>query len=224
MGLNIILMGAPGAGKGTQAGSVAGERGLPKISTGDILREAMRTPGAIAAEAKARIERGELVDDATMVAIVRERLWRADARNGFVLDGFPRTVAQAEALDALMEELDNGPLVVVNIAVSEAELIRRLATRRVCANCGANADPSAPAGSVCRACGGPLVQRADDDRDVITERLRVYGQSTRPVLDYYRNRATFREIDGSPAPEMVTQALRAAVDEAAGVGVWTRRA
>src|SRR5687767_14007549 len=123
MGLNVIMTGPPGAGKGTQAGRFARERGLLKISTGDILREAVREQNPIAVEAKARMDRGELVDDETMIAIVRERLLRPDARRGFVLDGFPRTVAQARALDQIMEERDNGPLIVVDVMVPEQELV-----------------------------------------------------------------------------------------------------
>ncbi len=217
MGLNVIMMGAPGAGKGTQAGRFASERGLPKISTGDILREAMRTPGAVAPEVRAGIERGELVDDATMVSIVRDRLCRPDVRAGFVLDGFPRTVAQAEALDALMHERDNGPLVVVDVVVPEAELVRRLGGRRVCEACGVNAGPS-DTGMVCGACGGVLVQRADDDAQVVLERLKVYVQATRPVLDYYRERATFRVVNGGQHPDLVAHDLNAMVDDAVAVG------
>src|SRR5690349_17300051 len=130
MGLSVIMMGPPGAGKGTQAGRFARDRDLLKISTGDILREAIKEQNPVALEAKAKMDRGELVDDATMIAIVRERLMRSDATRGFVLDGFPRTVAQAEALDALMQELGNGPLVVVDVVVPETELVRRLAGRR----------------------------------------------------------------------------------------------
>jgi adenylate kinase len=218
MALNVIMMGAPGAGKGTQAGRFAGERGLPKISTGDILRDAMRNPGSVAPEVTARIARGGLVDDDTMVSIVRDRLCRADVRPGFVLDGFPRTVAQAEALDALMFERDNGPLVVVDVVVPEAELVRRLGGRRVCGACGVNAGP-AETGAACRSCGGVLVQRADDDAQVVLERLKVYVQATRPVLDYYRERATFRVVNGGQHPDLVAYDLNAMVDDAMAVGL-----
>jgi len=220
--LNVILMGAPGAGKGTQAGRVARERGLPTIATGDILREAMRTPGAMAPEARARMDRGELVDDETMIAIVRDRLWRSDAARGFVLDGFPRTVSQASALDALIAERNNGPLVVVDIAVSPDELVRRLAVRRVCGACGANANPSAPTATTCGSCGGQLVQRVDDNEHVVAERLKVYAQATRPVLEYYRARPTFRVVNGAQAPELVARELDAVIDEAAAAAQATR--
>jgi adenylate kinase len=223
MGLNVILMGAPGAGKGTQAGRVAKERGLPTIATGDILREAMRTPGAMAPEARARMDRGELVDDDTMIAIVRDRLWRPDAVQGFVLDGFPRTVSQAKALDGLIAERNNGPLVVVDIEVSPDELIRRLAVRRVCGTCGANANPSEPAATACRSCGGRLVQRVDDNEHVVTERLKVYAQATRPVLDYYRARPTFRVVNGAQTPDLVARQLDAMIDEAASAAQAARK-
>lgn len=223
MGLNVILMGAPGAGKGTQAEQLARGRGLPKISTGDILREAMRTPGAMAPEARARMDRGELVDDQTMIAIVRDRLWRADAHEGFVLDGFPRTVSQARVLDSLIEERNNGPLVVVDIQVSEQELVRRLAGRRVCGACGTNAAPFDVAATRCLGCGGSLVQRVDDNGDVVLERLKVYAQVTRPVLEYYRARATFRVVNGAQATGRVAQDLDTMVDDAAVAGVGAKR-
>jgi adenylate kinase len=216
MGLNVIVMGPPGAGKGTQAGRFASDRGLPKISTGDILREAVRDRNPTALEAKARMDRGELIDDATMIKIVADRLARPDVREGFVLDGFPRTVAQARALDELMDRLDSGPLIVVDVAVPEQELVQRLANRRICSVCGTNADPTADDDG-CRHCGGVLVQRADDDQGVVLERLRVYQQATRPVLDYYRERPTFRVVNGAQAPERVAHELNAMIDHAAAV-------
>lgn len=214
MGLNVIMMGPPGAGKGTQAGRFASDRGLPKISTGDILREAIKEKNPSALEAKAGMDRGELVDDATMIAIVADRLAKPDVRAGFVLDGFPRTVAQARALDDLMDRLGSGPLIIVDVTVPEVELVRRLAGRRICSACGANADPS-DTGDACRKCGGRLVQRSDDDQGVVLERLRVYQQSTRPVLEYYRERPTFRVVNGAQTPERVAGELNAMIDDAA---------
>jgi adenylate kinase len=215
MGLNVIMMGPPGAGKGTQAGRVARERGLPKISTGDILREMARAGHPIAVQAKARIDSGELVDDATMIAIVKERLAQPDARKGFVLDGFPRTVAQAEALDRIMSERNNGPLVVIDVQVPQEELVRRLAMRRICVKCGTNALPSA---ETCGSCGGELEQRADDNQKVVLDRLIVYQRATKPVLEYYRSRSTFRVVNGAQPPERVAHELDAMIDDAAGVG------
>lgn len=215
MGLNVIMMGPPGAGKGTQAGRVARERGLPKISTGDILREAIREQNPVALEAKARMDRGELVDDATMIKIVQDRLLRPDAQRGFVLDGFPRTVAQAEALDRIMGERNNGVLVVIDVEVPQQELVRRLAMRRICVKCGANADP-ASAAETCTKCGGAFEQRADDNQEVVLERLNVYHRATKPVLEYYRERSTFRVVNGAQAPEVVAHELDAMIDDAAG--------
>lgn len=211
------MMGPPGAGKGTQAGQFAKDRGLPKISTGDILREAIKEKNPTALAAKARMDRGELVDDAMMIAIVAERLAKPDAKSGFVLDGFPRTVAQARALDDLMDRLGSGPLIVVDVAVPEPELVKRLAGRRICSTCGANA--AVLDAMACGKCGGQLVQRTDDDQDVVIERLRVYQQSTKPVLEYYRERPTFREVNGAQAPERVATELNALIDNAASARV-----
>jgi len=221
MGLNVIMMGPPGAGKGTQAGRFAKERGLLKISTGDILREAIKDGNRVALEAKARMDRGELVDDETMIAIVRERLLRPDARVGFVLDGFPRTVTQAQALDQIMEERANGPLVVVDVMVPEEELVRRLAGRMICAACGTNAGPGVEAGA-CVKCGGAMMQRADDNKDVVLERLKVYQRATWPVLEYYRKRATFRVVNGAQEPARVAHELDAMIADAAAAGAAVR--
>ena len=210
MGLNVIMMGPPGAGKGTQAGRFARERGLLKISTGDILRDLVREGNPEALTAKARMDRGELVDDATMITIVRHRLMRPDAASGVVLDGFPRTVAQARALDQIVQERGNGPLVIVDVAVPEEELVRRLAGRRICSDCGTNAEPS---DARCRTCGGALVQRSDDTQQVVLERLKVYHRSTRPVLEFYRQRPTFRVVNGAQSPDVVARELETAIDE-----------
>src|SRR5207244_1016482 len=144
------------------------EHGVPKISTGDILRDGLKTQLPAAVKAKAKMDLGELVDDATMIEIVRNRLQQPDTRAGFVLDGFPRTVTQARALDQLIDERGNGPLVVVDVMVPEKELIRRLAGRRICSKCGTNADPSDGfSRPVCGKCGGALVQRSDDSDSVV---------------------------------------------------------
>jgi adenylate kinase len=215
MGLNVIMMGPPGAGKGTQAGRFARERGLPKISTGDMLREAIKELHPVALEAKGRMDRGELVDDGMIIMIVRDRLGRPDTRPGFVLDGFPRTVAQARALDVIMEERAHGPLVVVDVAVREDELVRRLASRRICAACGLNGEAGK---AVCGVCGGELVMRTDDDQGVVLERLKVYERATRPVLEYYRGRPTFRVVNGAQAQAQVARDLDAMIEDAAAIG------
>ena len=210
MALNLIMMGPPGAGKGTQAELLAKSQGIPKVSTGDILREAVKMGTPLGLQAKSIMDRGELVGDDVMVGIVRERLDRADARPGFILDGFPRTVAQAAALDAIMTGRD--PLIVIDIAVPEAELVRRLASRRVCESCGENAEGEAAALQACQRCGGPLKQRADDNEAVVLERLKVYHRKTEPLIDYYRARPTFRSVDGAQPPEAVAEALTAVVE------------
>ena len=213
MGLNVIMMGAPGAGKGTQAGRFARERGLPKISTGDMLREGIRANDPAALAVRELMARGGLADDATMIAIVKKRLQQPDAQRGFVLDGFPRTVAQAQALDAIMGERDNGPLIVIDVIVPPEELVRRLAMRRVCVDCGLTADPEAK--DRCLKCGGRFEQRVDDSQDVVRERLNVYTRETKPVLEYYRERPTFRVVNGAQAPERVARELDTMIDDAA---------
>jgi adenylate kinase len=217
MALNLLMLGPPGAGKGTQAERFARTRGIPKVSTGDILREAVHAGTDIGRRAKAVMDRGELVGDDVMIGIVRERLERDDAISGFVLDGFPRTVAQASALDRIMDGRD--PLIVVDIVVPEAELVRRLGTRMICEDCGANAPvaSAAAASLTCAACGGRLVQRADDDQQVVIERLKVYHRQSEPLVEYYRVRPTFRSIDGAQPPDRVAADLAAAI-EAAGNG------
>jgi adenylate kinase len=243
MPLNLIMLGPPGAGKGTQAERLARGRGIPKISTGDILREAVHAGTETGRHVKAIMDRGELVGDDVMIAIVTERLQRADALGGFVLDGFPRTVAQAAALDAMMSGRD--AIIIVDIVVPDAELVRRLASRMICDDCGADAgglsqglgaaaDKMMMPGAIgsktieaavavqaqteplrCRRCGGRIVQRTDDNVDVVRERLKVYHRQTAPLVEYYRARPAFRSINGVQSMERVAADLAAAI-EAAG--------
>jgi adenylate kinase len=220
LALNVIMMGPPGAGKGTQAGRFARERGLLKISTGDILREGIKAQIPVAMRAKELMDRGELVDDATMIAIVRERLMRPDAERGFVLDGFPRTVPQAQALDTIVAERNRGPLVVVDVRVPEHELVRRLAGRLICGSCGTNAEQpkeGTPASTVCGKCGGELVQRADDNEQVVRERLKVYERATKTLVEFYRDRPTFRIVNGAQSQQRVAHELDTVIDDAAAV-------
>jgi adenylate kinase len=241
LALNVIMLGPPGAGKGTQAERVARTRGIPKISTGDILREAVSAHTEIGVRARAIMDRGDLVGDDVMIGIVKERLERPDALAGFILDGFPRTVTQAVALDGIMDGRD--PLIIVDVVVPERELLRRLGSRLICQDCGADAGiqeiipaalekpvaggpgaaPSEAVAAVrataepqrCRRCGGRLVQRSDDTLDVVRERLKVYKQQSKPLVEYYKARPTFRSIDGAQSLERVAVALRAAIEEAA---------
>lgn len=215
--MNLVMMGPPGAGKGTQAERFAREHGIPKISTGDILREAVSVGSEMGLAIKAKLDRGELVSDELIISIVRDRLARADAANGFVLDGFPRTVPQAVALDQMVA--GRGPLVVVEIQVPDEELVRRVRSRRVCADCGSNAsafsgDPSLA--EKCQKCGGKLVPRSDDHEHTVRERLKIYWRDTKPMIDYYHARPTYRVVNGAQPPERVREALVAAVTSAAG--------
>jgi adenylate kinase len=212
--LNVVMLGPPGAGKGTQAERLAKTRGLPKISTGDILREAVQAGTGLGKAAKVTMEGGNLVGDDVMIGIVGERLGKRDARNGFVLDGFPRTVVQAGALDRMVD--GRGPLVVLDIVVPEDVLIRRLATRRICSKCGANAAVEWIA--ACGKCGGALVSRVDDSVDIVRERLKVYQRQTKPLVDYYSARPTFRAIDGNQPPNVVTGQIDAALEAATAKG------
>jgi adenylate kinase len=244
MSLNLIMLGPPGAGKGTQSERLARSRGIPKIATGDILREAVHAGTEIGRRAKAIMDRGELVSDDVMIGIVKERLERSDATGGFVLDGFPRTVAQAAALDLIMQGRD--PIIVLDMVVPEPELVRRLASRMICEECGADAgafaegkaaradktilatpgDGPALADALkaqtdpgrCRRCGGRLVQRIDDNVEVVRERLKIYHRQTEPVVEYYRLRPTFRSIDGAQPADRVAADLAAAIESAGSNG------
>ena len=209
------MLGPPGAGKGTQAERISRTRRLPKISTGDILREAVHEGTSLGCAAKESMEAGRLVSDDVMIGIVQERLERPDAEGGFVLDGFPRTIVQADALDRMVGS--RGPLVVLDIVVPEEVLVRRLASRRICGECGSNA--SVEWLTACAKCGGRLIARVDDGVSIVRERLGVYQRQTKPLVEYYSGRRTFRQIDGNLPPDVVTGAIDAALADAAERGV-----
>ncbi len=217
MALDIVMLGAPGAGKGTQAARLARHYGIPAISTGDMLREAVQAGSDLGRRVKTVMDRGELVGDDLMIEIVRERLGRPDTVNGFVLDGFPRTLPQAGALDGLV---GGRGLTVIDIAVPAEEIVKRLSSRRICRDCAAIADPASVARGVsaCAKCGGTLVQRSDDREEVVRERLAVYERNTKPLLDYYRVRPSFGTIDGLQPPDRVFEAIAAAIDQMATAG------
>jgi adenylate kinase len=215
--LNVVFMGPPGAGKGTQAERFAHEHGIPKISTGDILREAVAAKTPLGLQVKALMDRGDLVSDDLIIGIVKERLSQSDAARGFVLDGFPRTVPQAVALDGLLAE--RGPVIVVEIQVPDEELVRRVVSRRICSKCGKNVSAFAADGSAaarCNYCGGELVSRADDSEKIVRDRLKVYWRETQPMIAFYQSRPTYRAVDGAQPPERVRDALIAAVASALG--------
>ena len=226
------MLGPPGAGKGTQAERFAREHGIPKVSTGDILREAVHSGSELGQAVHAVMERGELVGDGLIIGIVRERLTQPDAVAGFVLDGFPRTATQANALDEITAS--RGPVICVEIQVPDEELVRRVRGRRVCNDCGANADafehtPDALSDLCqnterCRSNGPKWVARSDDSETVVRERLKIYWRDTRPMIDYYSARPTFRVIDGLQSPERVREALVGAVASALGRPVSELRA
>ena len=225
MALNLVMLGPPGEGKGTQAERFAREHGIPKISTGDILREAVHSGSPLGQQVKAVMERGELVGDELIIGIVRERLSQPDALAGFVLDGFPRTAAQAVALDEITR--DRGPVICVEIQVPDEELVRRVRSRRVCEDCGANADAFEHKADAlpelcqntdrCRSTGPKWVARSDDSEAVVRERLKIYWRDTRPMIEFYSSRPTFRSIDGKQTPEQVREALGSAVASALGM-------
>lgn len=217
MSINVVMLGPPGAGKGTQGERIARSYGVPKISTGDILRESAQTGTELGRTVNAVMSAGQLVGDDLMIGIVAQRLSRADAAAGFVLDGFPRTVVQAGALDEMME--GRGPLTVLTVDVPTDVLVTRLAGRRICGSCGLNAAPNAVAGLACPQCGGSFVIRNDDQEDVIRERLKVYERQTQPLVTFYGPRPTFHRVDGNQPPDVVFAALEAAL---VPVGVMAR--
>jgi adenylate kinase len=206
----VILLGPPGAGKGTQARQLAARWGVPQIATGDMLREAVAAGTALGREAQRHMDRGELVPDEVMIALVGERLTQPDAKRGFVLDGFPRTAAQAAALGCLLEAhgitLDR----VVLFEVPEDELLTRLTGRRVCRSCGRNYhvqfSPSRVPGR-CDVCGGELYQRSDDEEDTVRRRLAVYARDTAPLVEHYRRAGQLATIAGTGSVADVFAAL-----------------
>ena len=207
--MNVIFLGPPGAGKGTQAVRVCERLGIPQISTGDILRRAMKegTPTGLAA--KSYIDKGLLVPDEVVIAIVRERLAMEDCRKGYILDGFPRTVPQAEAL-AQFAQID----AVIDIEVSDEKLTERLSGRRVCLNCGGTYHVSTLGGkTTCAKCGNELIQRNDDKAETVLSRLSVYHAQTAPLIDYYAQLGLLRTIDGAQPMEACFEAILSALGE-----------
>ncbi|HEY0674540.1 MAG TPA: adenylate kinase [Longimicrobiales bacterium] len=196
--MNLVLFGPPGAGKGTQGTVLAETRGLMKISTGDILRDAVRAGTTLGLEAKKFMDAGELVPDSVILGLVREAI--QDAGSGFIMDGFPRTIAQAEGVDALLTEMQKGIDAVIILDVPDEALVQRLSGRRSCPNCGAvyNVYFDKPKNDEkCDRCQSELVQRADDKRDTVVRRLDVYKQQTAPIIEYYQKRgANVQFVDG----------------------------
>lgn len=208
--LNIVLMGLPGAGKGTQAARIVDELNIPHISTGDMFRAAVKEETPLGLEAKSYMDQGQLVPDRVTIGIVRERLGKDDCANGFLLDGFPRTVPQAEALDELTKDLGRELDHVIYIEVDEDELLKRLTGRRICRDCGATyhvlfAPPKVE--RVCDRCGGELYQRDDDRVETVANRLKVNMEQTEKLLQYYQKTGKLHRVDGKQPIEHVTDSI-----------------
>ncbi len=193
--MNLILLGAPGAGKGTQAEVICNKLGVPTISTGNIIREALSKGTEMGIKAKSFIDAGQLVPDEVVIGIIKERLAKDDCKNGFILDGFPRTIPQAEALDAMGVVIDK----VIDIEVPDDKIVQRLSGRRMCADCGASYHleyKKPEKDGICNVCGGKLVQRKDDHPDTVLDRLKVYHEQTEPLKDYYSKAGLLKVVEG----------------------------
>ena len=210
MGMKLILLGAPGAGKGTQAEILSAKLGIPTISTGNILRAAIKDGTPIGLEAKSYMDAGKLVPDSVIIGIVDQRLEQPDCANGFILDGVPRTIGQAEALDKAGVAFDH----VISIEISDGEIVDRMAGRRVCSSCGApyhvKAKPPKQEG-VCDSCGGPLVQRDDDKAETVLHRLEVYHAETEPLKGYYETKGILSPVANQATIEGTTKVIMEAL-------------
>lgn len=208
--MRLILFGPPGVGKGTQAQILSQMFNIPHISTGDILRDAVNNKTELGLKAKLYMDKGELVPDDVMIGIIKEVLSSERCKNGFILDGFPRTIRQAEALEQIFNELNIRLDYVISLEVDDDEIIKRLTNRRVCKNCGAVYNlliDKIPEDSKCPRCGGELYQRSDDNPEVIKNRLKVYRDSTQIVLDYYAKRGILKKINGLGEINQVTKKI-----------------
>lgn len=208
--MHILLMGPPGAGKGTQAAELVKAFDIPHISTGDMFRAEAKEGTELGKQAKACMDAGKLVPDSVTIGIVRERLAKDDCKKGFILDGFPRTVEQADALTGILKDLGLTLTRVLNISVPAEDLIERAVGRRICKKCGATYhtkfNPPKKEG-ICDVCGSELFQRADDTAETMKNRLSVYEASTKPLIDYYKAAGVYTEVDGRQPIEKVTQDL-----------------
>ncbi len=219
--MRLLLLGAPGVGKGTQAKLLMAKFHIPQISTGDMLREVIKNNSLLGQKAKQFMDKGKLVPDDVIIDLVEERLKSADAQKGFILDGFPRTIPQAEALDRLLHNMRIAMDVVMDIRVPEKNLIERLSNRLICRNCGTVYNkithPPKKAG-VCDVCGGEIYQRSDDTREAIEHRLKVYETETAPLRDYYESNGKLSDIDGEQPEETVHSNILAVLGNTKGVG------
>lgn len=215
--MNLILLGPPGAGKGTQAQRIVERYHIPQISTGDILRTAVKEGTALGTKAKEFMDRGKLVPDEVVIGIIEERLKAKDCAAGFILDGFPRTIPQAEALQSILLKIGKRIDHVINIEVPSEELVRRLTGRRTCKNCGAMFhllfQPPTKEG-ICDRCGGSLYQRADDNEETIRARLREYEKQTAPLIQHYHGEKRLRSIQGMGGPDQIFDQIARLLDAA----------
>lgn len=208
--MKLIIMGPPGAGKGTQAALIKNTLNIPHISTGDMFREAIKNETPLGVEAKRYIDNGELVPDSVTIGLVRERLSNKDCQKGFLLDGFPRTIPQAKALDEILKDLNLNLDAVINIAVDDNVLVDRIVGRRVCPKCKAgyhitNLKPKVD--GICDVCGEKLVQRKDDTEETVKERLDVYEKQTQPLIDFYKDKNLLSTVDGTQAINKVFESI-----------------
>ncbi len=214
--MRLILLGPPGAGKGTQADTMVKKLFVPHISTGDMFRAAIKAATPLGIAAKNCIEKGQLVSDEITINIVKDRLQQADCKEGFLLDGFPRTIAQAEALDQILQEMGTKLDAVINITVDANKLVARLGGRRVCRSCGLSYhmiyNPPQKDG-VCDSCNGELYQRSDDQEESIKERLSVYEKQTAPLINYYKEKDLLLDIDGDQAIHVVSHDIGKALGQ-----------
>jgi adenylate kinase len=222
--MRIVLLGAPGSGKGTQSQRLVHRHGIPQISTGDLLRAAVAKGTELGVKAKAAMDAGRLVDDDIVLGMIRERLGEPDAQPGFILDGFPRNIAQAKALDSLLGELGKPLDTVVQMDVDYGELTRRIAGRRTCSNCGRvfnllTCPPGQAENETCPKTGGPhqLFQRPDDNEATVAERLKVYDEKTKPLIEFYREQGILRAIDAEGKLDEVTERLEKALGGSSAV-------
>ena len=204
--MNLILLGAPGAGKGTQAEIICAKLNIPSISTGNILRAAVKDGTEMGLKAKSFMDAGALVPDEVIIGILKERLAQPDCANGFILDGVPRTIAQAEAIEKMGIQIDKA----VELSVADEVIVERMGGRRVCEHCGASyhlvaVPPKVP--GVCDSCGGKLVQRHDDEPETVKHRLEVYHKETEPLKDFYAERGLLRSVENQPSVEATTEAI-----------------
>lgn len=208
--MNIILLGAPGAGKGTQGKNLSEKFRIPQISTGDILRANVRNKTALGIKAKEYMDKGALVPDALVVSMVVDRIQQEDAQNGFILDGFPRTITQAEVLETTLGSMGKSIGAVVGMEVERKELVRRLSGRRVCRKCGASYhlifNPPVNIG-MCDSCGSEIYQRDDDKEETIEARLKVYAQETFPLVEFYTKKGLYRAIDGIGSVDQIAKSI-----------------